>query len=99
VQTQTPSTYDDLVQAADELPLAQQVVVLTRVVAEQERQIENLQLALQNSRTIGVALGILMATEKMTRADAFGVLSRASQRLNRKLSGIAEEVEHTGTLP
>lgn len=41
------------------------------------------------NREIGAAVGILMATHKISSDEAFAVLSRASQRLNRKLRDIA----------
>jgi GAF domain-containing protein len=41
------------------------------------------------TREIGAAIGILMATHQMSSDEAFAVLSRASQRLNRKLRDIA----------
>ena len=41
------------------------------------------------NREIGTAVGILMATHGISRDEAFGMLSQASQRLNRKLRDIA----------
>jgi len=59
----------------------------------------NLQTALQSSREIGMALGILMAHRKITSDDAFDLLRTASQNLHRKLRDVANEVMETGTLP
>ncbi|MCW2538363.1 MAG: hypothetical protein JWN95_88 [Frankiales bacterium] len=59
----------------------------------------NLETALQHSREIGAALGILMAHRKVTQDDAFAMLRRASQNLHRKLREVAAEVVETGTLP
>jgi hypothetical protein len=59
----------------------------------------NLETALQSSREIGAALGILMAHRKVTQDDAFAMLRRASQNLHRKLREVAAEVVETGTLP
>lgn len=64
-----------------------------------EERAENLEHALRTSRQIGMAMGILMARELITSEEAFRLLSRASQHLNRKLRDIAAEVELTGSLP
>lgn len=58
----------------------------------------NLQTALRTSRQIGAAIGILMATHKITDDAAFDLMRTASQRTNRKLRDIAEEVMQTGWL-
>lgn len=59
----------------------------------------NLETALQSSREIGIALGILMAHRKVTHESAFDMLRAASQNLHRKLRDVASEVMQTGTLP
>ena len=59
----------------------------------------NLETALQSSREIGMALGILMAHRKVTHEAAFAMLRTASQTLHRKLRDVASEVMETGTLP
>lgn len=59
----------------------------------------NLETALQSSREIGMALGILMAHRKITHENAFDMLRMASQNLHRKLRDVASEVMETGTLP
>jgi hypothetical protein len=71
------------------------------VVAAQtnEERAEQLQRALETSRRIGVAIGILMAHHKLTQTQAFDLLRIASQNTNRKMRDIAEEVTITGTLP
>ena len=56
-----------------------------------------MQDALETSRTIGVALGILMGQSTVSRADAaFEILSKASQRSNvESLRDLADQiVEH-----
>ncbi|CAN7304177.1 GAF and ANTAR domain-containing protein [Knoellia sp. LjRoot47] len=64
-----------------------------------ERDARNFEAALSSSRQIGTAIGILMAQRRITSKEAFSVLRRASQHLNRKLRDVAEEVERTGALP
>jgi len=59
----------------------------------------NLERALDTNRSIGMALGILMVTMKITSEEAFECLKHASQRSNRKLRDIADEVIYTGLLP
>ena len=54
---------------------------------------------MKNSRDIGCAMGVLMATHKVTREQAFDLLRMASQHAHRKLADIAAEVADTGTLP
>ena len=60
--------------------------------------IEHLEVALRTSRRIGMAMGILMATDKLREDEAFERLSSASQRANRKLREIADDVIMTGAL-
>jgi AmiR/NasT family two-component response regulator len=60
---------------------------------------EHLQLALNRSRDIGAAVGILMAQHKVQQADAFDLLRRTSQDQNRKLHEVALAVVSTGELP
>jgi hypothetical protein len=62
--------------------------------------IANLQTALVTARRIGAAMGVPMASRKVTDDQAFDLLVRASQNKHRKLREIAEDVVVlTGTLP
>ena len=72
--------------------LAHQVMVLRERTMHLER-------ALETSRDIGVAMGIVMAREKVTRQCAWDMLRMVSQHRNRKVSAIAAEVIETGELP
>ena len=60
---------------------------------------QNLRAALTSRDVIGQAKGILMERYKLTADQAFGVLARASQELNRKLGDIARELSDTGAVP
>jgi hypothetical protein len=73
----------------------------TNLVALYEAQdmATNLESALNSSRRIGTAMGVLMAHHKVTEDVAFSMLRSASQRLHRKLRDIAGEVVETGALP
>lgn len=64
-----------------------------------QQRATHLEVALQTSRQIGTAMGILMVRELVTSDRAFELLREASQHLNRKLRDIAAEVEFTGSLP
>lgn len=66
---------------------------------ESEDNAAHLQVALENSREIGAAVGVLMAHHKITQDDAFALLRHASQTLHLKLRDVAAEVVTTGTLP
>lgn len=61
-------------------------------------QVKHLEAALVNARRIGAAVGILMTRMNLTDDQAFEVLNNASQRRNRKLHQLAEDVLHNGTM-
>ena len=66
--------------------------------AAEEIKIENLQIALSSRDVIGQAQGILMERERITADQAFQLLRRSSQHLNRKLRIVAQDIVDTGTL-
>ncbi len=53
---------------------------------------EQLAEGMASNREIGAAVGILMATHRISQDEAFALLSTASQRLNRKLRDIASGI-------
>jgi GAF domain-containing protein len=61
-------------------------------IADAEATNRNLVDALATRQVIGQAMGIIMARERCDSDRAFDVLRRASQRTNRKLREIAEEI-------
>lgn len=61
-----------------------------------QQHVAQLTEALHASRRIGAAIGIVMANRRVTEAEAFQVLTRASQNTNRKVRLIAEELVETG---
>jgi hypothetical protein len=67
--------------------------------AEARTKADNLFTALKSSREIGIAMGVLMNSHKVTREQAFDLLRIASQHSQRKLSEIATQVADTGLLP
>ena len=70
----------------------------TAEIARLQALIENLTIALESRDTIGAAVGVLMATYKIKRDDAFVLLVGASQVTGRKVRDIAVEVLDTGDL-
>jgi GAF domain-containing protein len=71
---------------------------LAVVAARAREQAAQLETALANSRDIGIAMGVLMRANAITRDAAFQLLREASQRTHRKLADIARDVADTGTL-
>jgi transcriptional regulator with GAF, ATPase, and Fis domain len=67
--------------------------------ADQRMLAENLALAVDTNRRIGMATGILMAQRKITEEQAFAALRRASQSMNTKVRDLADIVVETGQLP
>lgn len=67
-------------------------------LAEALEKISNLEKALLTARVISTAVGVLMATFKITSEAAFDMLVVASQNTHTKLRDVAQEVVDTGTL-
>jgi signal transduction histidine kinase/DNA-binding response OmpR family regulator len=67
-------------------------------LAKVENQVSNLENALSSNRRIGAAIGVLMASQKVTSQEAFELLRRTSNESNRKLRDVADSVVLTGTL-
>jgi hypothetical protein len=95
--SRTPRAFDEHGEALAHLLATHGAVTVAKVAAEKKSR--NLLEALKHSRDIGVAMGVLMAGEKVTREQAFDLLRIASQRTHRKLSQVAAEVAETGELP
>jgi GAF domain-containing protein len=66
---------------------------------DEERRAVNLNAALGTREIIGQAQGILMERERITSGEAFDILRRASQHLNRKLRDVAQDLVDTGERP
>lgn len=67
--------------------------------SQAEDKADNLQRALDSNRQIGIALGLLMARDKMTESQAFDRLREVSQHQNRKLRDVADDIVFTGSIP
>ena len=68
------------------------------IAASTRERVANLQRALSSNRRIGMAMGVLMSSNKVTESDAFTLLRIASQNSNRKLIDVADGVITTGAL-
>jgi GAF domain-containing protein len=62
------------------------------MAAHRHEGMETLARGLESNREIGKALGLMMAFHKISDTEAFEVLRRTSQDLNRKLADIASEI-------
>lgn len=62
------------------------------------RQESSLRSAMDSRDLIGQAKGILMERHRLTAAQAFELLVRASSHTNRKLFDVAEELTSTGAM-
>jgi GAF domain-containing protein len=67
--------------------------------ASRSQKSNNLELALESNRRIGMALGILINSLKVTEQQAFDLLRMTSQHTHLKLRDVAEEVIFTGSVP
>lgn len=74
-------------------------LALSRAREGEQARIDNLNTALASHDIIGQAQNILMERERITADQAFALLRRSSQHLNRKLRTVAQDVVDTGTIP
>ena len=71
-------------------------LAVSRVIAREKAA--NLAKAVSTNREIGMAMGVLMTTYKVTEDQAFDLLRIASQHSHRKLADVALDVCDTGML-
>lgn len=71
-------------------------LAISRVIAREKAA--NLAVAVTTNREIGMAMGVLMTTYKVTEDQAFDLLRIASQGTHRKMNAIARDVIDTGVL-
>jgi GAF domain-containing protein len=89
--------FDDEAESIGTVLAAHAALALAR--AREREQISGLEQAVVSNRSIGMAIGVLMANRRVGQDEAFDLLRRVSQRTNRKVREIADEVVHTGQLP
>ncbi|MGS0687809.1 ATP-binding protein [Nakamurella sp. GG22] len=70
-----------------------------KAVGDAEQRAEQIRSALESNRSIGTAVGIVMASYQLTAKQGFQLLVRASQHANSKLRDVAATVVQTGSLP
>src|ERR1700728_1302975 len=88
-----------MVYADDLAAVTSLAISVARSHEDEERRTEHLHAALTTREVIGQAQGILMERERISAAQAFDDLRRASQYLNRKLRDVAQDLVDTGTRP
>jgi AmiR/NasT family two-component response regulator len=64
-----------------------------------EDKVTQLENALESSRQIGAAIGVLMALSKVSYEEAFAMLRESSQKHNVKLRLVATDVLEQGCVP
>ena len=69
------------------------------VAFDSARERDNLREAVTGRDRIGQAKGILMERYKMTDQQAFAMLVRTSQHLNKPVRTVVDELIHSGALP
>jgi hypothetical protein len=72
------------------------IVELRREGLISQEHAANLKDALRSSRRIGAAIGIVMANRRVTEEQAFLILSRTSQHINRKVRLLADDIVESG---
>jgi GAF domain-containing protein len=92
--SRTPRAFDDACEEVASMFASHAAVALAGAEHEQ-----NLRTAMGNRDVIGQAKGILMERHKLTADQAFGVLTRVSMEMNRKLADVAGELAGTGSVP
>ena len=92
-----PAAFDEHASAVGTVLAAHAAVAMS--AAREHERAEQLESALQSSREIGMAMGVLMSRDSMSQDEAFDLLRRASQHLHRKLRDVAADVVETGELP
>ena len=92
-----PHAFNDHSRAVGTILAAHAAIAL--LAANEHENSGHLETALQTSRQIGVAVGILMVTQSLTQDQAFNFLVNVSQRLNRKLRDIADVIAEAGGIP
>jgi GAF domain-containing protein len=94
VYSTKPNAFDERGLALAAIFATHAAIALTRALRE-----ESLERKAEGRDLIGRAKGILIAQRHITDDEAFVLLREASQRLNLKLTKIADGVNYTGQLP
>lgn len=93
LHSSAPDAFDEAAEAIGSILAAHAAVAMSWA-----REREYMKTAIENRDVIGQAKGLLMARRKVTGDAAFELLREASQRLNIKLSEVAEQmIDPAGT--
>lgn len=95
--SRTPGAFDEVSETIALLIATHGALAVSSAAAQQK--VRNLEQALKTRTDIGIAMGVLMATHKVTRDQAFDLLRLASQHGHRKVAEIAQQVAENGALP
>jgi ANTAR domain/GAF domain len=91
-----PHAFDDATELTGGV-FATHAAIAVAAAGRRER-IANLEQALLSNREIGIAIGVIMSAQLVSRERAFDLLRMASQHTHRKLRDVAAEVAETGLL-
>lgn len=84
----------------NQVSLDQTLIERLEATGEIERvEAESLRIALATCRRVGVAVGVLMTSRRISQAAAFDVLQLASANSGRSLRDAADYLTLTGDLP
>jgi GAF domain-containing protein len=89
-----PDAFDECAQTRAAL-LAEHATIAIDAATAAYRA-ETLRAALETNRSIGAAIGILVERHKVSPEQAFDLLRVVSQRSNRRLADLADELVRTG---
>ncbi|KRF41990.1 hypothetical protein ASH01_18115 [Terrabacter sp. Soil811] len=92
-----PHVFDEVAESRAAL-VAEHAAVAVEAARSDDRA-EHLEMALEHSRTIGAAIGILVERHRILPDEAFQRLRETSQHHNRKLAEVAADLVETGALP
>lgn len=84
--------------SADQAVIIAAFAAVSVVAMDRREEARTLARGLESNREIGKAVGLLMALHKVSDAEAFDLLRKASQDMNIKLADVAREVvqHHNG---
>ena len=82
-----------------EADLSHAVALLELQLARERALIDDLKRAVHVARSIGVAIGLVMAEQGTTLDNAFTMLHAAGQRTSRNIGDMAQAVIAAGRLP
>jgi hypothetical protein len=79
-------------QSVDQAIILASFMTVALVAASERQEATSLREGLHSNREIGKAVGLMMAFHKVSDAEAFTMLRKASQEMNIKLVEVARQV-------